>query len=79
MRFPHRIQDLITETRGTRATERRIAEAKRTDPDAERIFTGPPRRFGGAKAGDRRDTQILLYAEVKARKGDIAKFHALFR
>jgi hypothetical protein len=78
MRLPDRIQDLIVETRGQRAIERRIAKARRTDPDAAEIFTGPPRRFGGAKAGDRRDTQILRYAEVKSAKGEIARFHALF-
>lgn len=75
---PNRIQDFVIETRSQRAIERRIAEAVQTDPDAAEIFTGPPRRFGGAKAGDRRDTQILRYAEVKARKGEIEKFHALF-
>lgn len=78
MRLPDRIQDLIVETRSQRGIERRIAEATRTDPDAREIFTGPPRRIGGAKAGDRRDTQILRYAEVKARKGQIDKFYALF-
>lgn len=75
---PDRIQDFVIETRSQRAIERRIAEAVKTDPDAAEIFTGPPRRFGGAKAGDRRDTQLQRYAEVKAAKSEMHLFHALF-